>query len=61
MQVLQRHTGDMDEAFMEHFDAGFNVTEDFIRRNPVYAAGRQGNAAVRLPSGESGRIEMHGN
>ena len=24
---------------MENFDAGFNVTEDFIRRNPVYAAG----------------------
>ena len=43
---------------MENFDAGFNVTEDFIRRNPVYAAGERG---CRLPRGESGRIEMHGN
>ena len=27
---------------MENFDAGFNVTEDFIRCNPVYAAGDRG-------------------
>lgn len=27
-----------DEAFMERFDRTFNITETFIRENPVYAA-----------------------
>ena len=39
-RASEAHWG-YDKAFMEHFDAGFNVTEDFIRRNPVYAAGER--------------------
>lgn len=33
------------EAFMENFDAGFNITEDFIRCNPVFAAGDRSGTA----------------
>lgn len=44
-RASEAHWG-YDEAFMENFDAGFNVTEDFIRRNPVYAAGDCGCPAA---------------
>ena len=44
-RASEAHWG-YDEAFMENFDAGFNVTEDFIRCNPVYAAGDRGCPAA---------------